>query len=60
VFFCLSHGVSESMTCIKEVIANEVRVLFDADHDVPVMINCPCPKCNNVDLDGPVIALEDV
>jgi hypothetical protein len=48
------------MTCIKEVIANEVRVLFDADHDVPVMINCPCPKCNNVDLDGPVIALEDV
>lgn len=48
------------MTCIKEVVAKEVKELFGINVTVPVMVNCPCPKCNNVDLEGPVIKLEDV
>lgn len=48
------------MSCIKEVIAKEIREFFFIDYDIPVMLNCPCPKCNNVELDGPVISLEDV
>ena len=48
------------MDCIKEVVAKEVKELFETDVVVPVMVNCPCPKCNNVDLEGPVVSLEDV
>lgn len=48
------------MDCIKEVIANEVKELFYTDVTVPVMLNCPCPKCNNIDLEGPIVTLEEV
>ena len=44
--------------CIKEKILEEVKTLFHVQY-VPVMINCPCPKCNNVDLSGPIVSLED-
>lgn len=46
--------------CIKKVIAKEVRELFVIDYDVPVMVNCPCPDCNNVELSGPVVTLEEI
>jgi hypothetical protein len=48
------------MECVLEVIAKETREKYSLDYDPPVMLSCPCEKCGDVNLDGPVISLEDV
>lgn len=49
------------MDCVKEVINNELRQLYHIDYDVPVMVNCPCLKCDNVDFsDSEIVSMEDL
>jgi hypothetical protein len=50
--------VEKDTRCPKVVIAELIKANFNLI--TPVAINCSCPDCDNVDMDGPVISLKEL